>query len=282
MSGKKSVFMLLLVILLVCIFVLPAYSQEYQSKYARISQEEWEKLKSLNQRFDSPEKFLSEVDYYVEEISKYLGKSSVLEAFANNKIEFAVWERDSSARYGTIKLNATALKYDLAPIASQVTHMIASMTNIRWFKEGLAQYMQEKFGENPPLMTAGAPIMRLAKEFIQEKKEMLEIVGTTDATTSKSFNVFNDNIKEDGIRYTRIAAFCLGYSFTKYLIENYGIDKFMEIYNSKVYFGLDDEYKKIFGKGLEELRTEWLDYLETLEPFEYTYREWHNKVYSGE
>ena len=64
----------------------------------------------------------------------------------------------------------------------------------------------------------------------------------------------------------------LSYSFVKYLIDTYGIDDFMLIYNASS-FNFYDSYKNIFGQSFEELKAAWRQTVEdyatpiTLEDF---------------
>ncbi|MEC9488071.1 MAG: hypothetical protein UMV23_01080 [Halanaerobium sp.] len=282
MRRNKTVVILLMVMLLTAVLVVPAMAAVLQSKYVMIEEEEWEKLAGLSPRITDSEAFLAELDTYVEQVSDFLGKPSVLESYSSNKIKIVVWQLDSSAKFGTLHLNEIEVKNDLAPIAHQMTHMISTMTKIRWLGEGLAQYLQGEFGKNPPMLTGDAPVDQLAKEFVETRPEMIPVLGTADTMTEISFNVFNDKVEEDGIRYTRAGAFILSYSFSKYLIENYGKEKFLQIYRTNVVFGLEDEYQTIFGKSLDDLRNEWLDYLDTLEPYEHSYKEWYQQIYSAE
>ena len=52
----------------------------------------------------------------------------------------------------------------------------------------------------------------------------------------------------------------LCYSYSKYLIETYGINSFMELYESNDLF---NDYNEIFGKSYEEVKDDWYKYLES-------------------
>lgn len=50
----------------------------------------------------------------------------------------------------------------------------------------------------------------------------------------------------------------MSYSFSEYLIDQFGIKKFMKAYESK---NLLDSYLDLYDKNLQELRNDWIEYI---------------------
>lgn len=55
------------------------------------------------------------------------------------------------------------------------------------------------------------------------------------------------------------------FSFTKYLIDKYGFDKYMEYYKTNLYEEMDKALYSVYKKDLYELEGEWLDYIDGIE-----------------
>ena len=73
-------------------------------------------------------------------------------------------------------------------------------------------------------------------------------------------------------------------SFVKYLVENYGLDTFKELYGRAVGDESRDDplVRALYGKGYHELEAEWLHYLDGLEPRPEQAETWALKVRSFE
>lgn len=54
------------------------------------------------------------------------------------------------------------------------------------------------------------------------------------------------------------------YSFAKYMIEQYSIDKYMELFNANQLKEVDEALYEVYGKDLLELEEEWLEYVRGL------------------
>ncbi len=228
-----------------------------------------------NIRFQSPKDFLREVDYYVEVISKYLNRPHWKKFYDTDKIQFEYTAngpshvdggyynfRDPKAR---IFFNFS-FKYDSAAIAHEITHIITPDQASLSLREGLACFIQDKFGKNVSIFNFGAPIHQMAKEFVNENQmSVIQWIG------------------EEGIPHNldvtgsdRIPFYILSHSFATYLIDNYGIEKYMNIYNSAEFY---NSYKREYGKELSELKKQWLKFLENQNAFPYPQKDWMVKHY---
>ena len=241
-----------------------------KSKWGKISTETWQELQDENCRFEDPKIFLEEVDYYVEKISNYLNAPEWYKddngLGSKPKINFTATERASRVvsrgLFPEVKLNKVLFKKGYTPLTHEITHIITG-GNLISLKEGLANYMQEKYGRNITLMNFGAPIHPLAKEFIKMSNQ--DLIDKLSQNVSYSYF---DNWFE------RRNFYILSHSFVKYLINEYGIKKFMRVYNSNY---PNEMSEKVYNKDLDDLENEWLKYLEEIETFDYSYKEWLNK-----
>ena len=253
-----------LCLLLTCSFTFSVHAVE--SQWGRISTDTWKEINGIDSRFKSPKSLLEEVDYYVENISSYLNlpnwyKDNNLRK--TNKIKISATDEGTRVSRGYVlelKINKRIFNKGYAPLAHELTHIIANGTLLS-YTEGLAYYMQEKFGRNISYINFGAPIHPLAKEFIEKSnKDFIEKV----IKSQLDFNTI-----EEWRNYL-----ILGQSFVKYLIEEYGIEKFMT-FAKAVY--VNQACEEVYNKSLDNVEEEWLKFLEGVEPFEYTYKEWVNK-----
>jgi len=114
--------------------------------------------------------------------------------------------------------------------------------SIYLFCEGLAQYMEDSF--------MGESLHVVSKRLLQEKK-LYSIEFLCDNNNWKSV--------EPVIIYPQVG------SFSKFIIEKYGKDKFKELYqNTSRSFDKTRnllKIERIYKKGINQLEHEWLDFL---------------------
>lgn len=121
-------------------------------------------------------------------------------------------------------------------------------------KEGLAEYLAGRpWGRSVDEWTAG---------FLKEGK-----IISLDRLRDPDF--FKDN--NPVLTYTEAA------SFVKFLIENYGMEKFKEAYSK-------NSFASVYGKPLAQLEEQWLKHLSRIEPSEedlelFNYRLWLGRHY---
>jgi len=141
-----------------------------------------------------------------------------------------------------------------APIFHELTHVLAgySASNGHWTQEGFASYMQDQYGEDhafPTRKMAHALVKVLAEE--KSLLPMLEVMR--DRNRIKYFSL--DTPWERWLAYTQSTSLC------RYLIERYGEEKFLKIYDTP--FGSIDFHRR-YGKTPEVLVNEWLSYVNEL------------------
>jgi len=138
-----------------------------------------------------------------------------------------------------------------APIIHELTHVLAgyNASNGHWTQEGFASYMQDQYGEDDAFPTQKMS-HALVKVLGEEKSllPMLEVMKDRNRTTYFGLST----PWERWLAYTQSTSFC------RYLIERYGHEKFLKIYNTP--FGAVD-FDALYGKKAEVLINEWSNHV---------------------
>jgi hypothetical protein len=122
-------------------------------------------------------------------------------------------------------------------------------------QEGLAVYLQEKFSpEKIVFPTNGLEIHSIMKYIIAEKQNIPLKELASNSTCYKYFNSPNQGNADQLLWKSYIHSG----SFVKYLIERYGKNKFLQVYNTPDFIS---KVNQIYNKSLEELEKEWISYI---------------------
>lgn len=242
----------------------------YQSKYATISKQEWESIDSSNTRYESAEAFLEEVDYYVVEIATILGREDWLEELSsqeiedNRRIEFTFTTTISQANGGGatysekfvkpyVALNRDEFEYGHLLITHELTHVVSTYTMSWTLSEGLACFMQDKVSLNNKNFLFEGDIFENTKYLFDEGFDYtIEHLGTLEN---------GKNNPQTSDRYELLAFYVTSSSFAKYIESNYGLDKYLELYNSDC---KDESYIQIFDMTREELIQAFKDFINNI------------------
>jgi len=230
---------------------------------ARMFDNVWESANMEHSRFQTVEDFNSQADYYISVISEFVLRENWYEQYSDTpSIEFLLRDRISHvAEQGNriyVNLNKAGFEHDLAPIAHEITHVIVKSSHDRTVSldEGLASFMQERFGKNPTVHTWGIDAHMLAKMFFinyeDDYSSVFSVIGSGDSQEDRYMS---------GEFHLRQIFYVLSHSFTKYLIETYGIDDFMKLHASRD--DLLDDYHVLYGKSYEEIKSEWHSVVES-------------------
>ena len=148
------------------------------------------------------------------------------------------------ARNGAVFLPIRFVTSKRAAIVHEVTHIVAKHEKNRFFSEGLAVYFQERFGEDN-----GFPNFsdRPLDDLVRSHEDQL----MTITNLAKNNEIF----RQVGTQQRRIAYIQAG-SFINFLVEAYGEQKLANLHNSWTL-----NYKKIYGKNIEELEVEWKKFI---------------------
>lgn len=243
--------------------------ENYISKYAWMSKEEWDSIDSSQSRYSTPEELLIEVDYYVEEIYKKISRENWIEELKSHskkdfkaciKVEFT-YDRISRAAGGgatltenyinpVIKLSREKFESSRDDIVHELTHIISPYSYSDSMNEGLACYMQDIISlSNTSFQTE---LKNIEIEHVNKEHNYInEYLGNSE----NGFNKFQtSNYLERNLFYA------FSDSFTHYLIDNYGVEKFMKLYSSSLDY---DSYIEIIGADRDQLIIDWMNDVST-------------------
>ena len=140
---------------------------------------------------------------------------------------------------GIVSLFVSHIRDRSAPIIHEVTHVITLHEDNNFFSEGLAVYFQERFGESQVFPNFSVPFNDLIK---RNKDQLIPIT-----------RLINDNeIFEQVDTEQRKLAYLTAGSFISFLVEKYGEQKLADLNNSRAL-----NYKKIYGRDINQLEAEW-------------------------
>ena len=132
-------------------------------------------------------------------------------------------------------------------IVHEVTHVLAASAyredRNRFYDDGLAVYLQQKFGPLNNYPVRGPDIHIAVVELVASYGELLPLADADQAR------------RESGDR-RRLGYLQLG-SFTQYLVENYGVDAYMRIYNGA-------DFQGVTGLTMEDAERRWRDLIQSL------------------
>ena len=148
------------------------------------------------------------------------------------------------ARNGVVFLPIRFVTSKRAAIVHEVTHIVAKHQNNRFFSEGLAVYFQERFGEDNGFPNFSG---RHLDDLVRSHEDQL----MTITNLAKNNEIF----RQVGTQQRRIAYIQAG-SFINFLVEAYSEQKLADLHNSWTL-----NYKKIYGKDIEELEVEWKKFI---------------------
>jgi hypothetical protein len=236
---------LLLVITAVSLFfsaskVIPAISvgKEIQDSQIVIST----KLKDVSE--SDIERVRREAEIALESIPPILGIEY------KKKIKIKIVEKGiCNARGGIISLPIWHVRNKRSPIVHEVTHIIAEKhRDNRFFSEGLAEFFQVKFGED-----AGGITYYKEPQYLS--LDSLVIKYKDDLISLYYLKHKNDVFRQIKSKNRKLAYTEAG-SFIKFLFEVYGEHKLHDLYHSRTL-----DYEKLYGKNIQELESEWLNYV---------------------
>ncbi len=248
---KRNVLLLLafsLVFLSTSIFA----DEIHTGNYTMIRESEWEMLNNFveDPEFNTPEEFLEACDNYIEEISVFLGREDWLQNIYRERIEFFTTRHLPSYISGShmIAINSQNFGQNNAPIAREIASLIIRRYNSYTLHIGIASAMQERFGRNIAPYNWGENPDELAGKYL-EQDYLIQEIG------EKGYP-YHLKIYPGGV--DREPLYVLSHSFVNFLLDEYGVEKLMEVYDAT---DPQKGFKEILGKELDDLRETWLENL---------------------
>ncbi len=231
----------------------------YNSRYGKVNLYKWDKLKLEKSGVRNAKEFLTNVDDYVNIISEFIKMPDWIERhkeqyredyYFDTVIELNFDDNIKEASFSnylmklSITLNKESFETNYSTLVKEMTKIIARKSEADSLTEGLAFYVQDELASNVIKLNNGIDIFTVSKEYLNGNyASIVSRIGFSDG------NITLDN---------KNAFYILSNSYCRYLIKNYGMDKFIELYKSK---SLETAYLKIYGLSVEELKALWMDYV---------------------
>nr|WP_257989801.1 hypothetical protein [Bacillus infantis]MCR6609534.1 hypothetical protein [Bacillus infantis] len=160
-------------------------------------------------------------------------------------------QKVSSHNGGTI--NLYHISEGNYPLIHEMTHALFNDENGQVTQEGLAIYMQDTYSErsvNPNFKEDTHEIMKhlIFKGIMVPLETLLQ--------EDRFFSYTNLDKDSTSLRWL---AYIESASFTRYLIDEYGLEKFLKIHGNP---NLTSETQVVYGKSLEQLEGEWRQFLQ--------------------
>ncbi|KML31371.1 hypothetical protein [Priestia aryabhattai] len=124
-------------------------------------------------------------------------------------------------------------------------------------QEGMAVYLQEKLDPQKKVFPTNSLKLDSIVKYLNENNRIIPLENLASNTLGQTY--FNSSDKEISNKLLWESYIEAG-SFVKYLIDNYGINKFLKVYNSHNFKG---SVKKVYGEELKDLEKEWLINIDT-------------------
>ena len=247
-------------VLVVTVAVVPsskAGSSAVPTQFAYMFDESWQSADPTYSGFASKAEFLAEVETYIQEISAFVNRPdwykdrTQMQAPDDEKyyVVYALFDGTSNARsVSIVLLNRIQFEHGLAGIAHETAHIICHDSDSTSIREGFACYCQDKFGKTPNPTCFGLDVNVLANMVL--------------TTHPDSFDALFPGVGLEGsFAYgsSQERFYILSDSFTTYLIDNYGVDKYMKLYEST---NSPDDYQSIYGKSYDNIKADWRKLIE--------------------
>lgn len=151
---------------------------------------------------------------------------------------------------GRMIFRTFVVRRSTSAITHEIVHLIAPNGN-RFLAEGLAVYAHEHLGGQNAYPNNGRDLHRAARAFMSPEN----VVRLSAIATPRRLMMDSLDQRE---------AYLVAGSFVRFLIEEFGMDKFRELYaltplvpGSRNAGGSPGRWPKIFGKSIEDLALDW-------------------------
>ncbi len=255
---KRLVLLLSAVILL--FHTLPCTARSEAVFSVAMDDQTWESIDHEYCRFENKQQLIEEVSGYVQAIAKLTGKSNWQDSYPEGKVQFEIFFTAGSSHveggyYSYTKMipriyvNRIMAEYNFWTLAHEMTHLICPTYSSLSLREGLACYVQDEIGENCSVFNYGVDVHAFAQLYLGDGyADVIDLMGSIDRPKSAALAAGEK----------RAAFYLCSYSFSKYLVEQYGMQLFMKLYDSR---NLQKECRLILGYDVKSLVDDWIQYL---------------------
>ncbi len=148
-----------------------------------------------------------------------------------------------------IYINRTMAEYDFWPLAHELTHLMFPEYSCLTLREGLACYMQDEVGQTPAVFNYGLDVHAIACLYFDSLDTDPLVLTAPDASDAQAGLAAGDD---------RVRFYVCSYSFSRYLIETYGLGLFMQAYECGNFIKAGP---LIFNRTAEGLVADWKQFL---------------------
>lgn len=215
--------------------------------------------------YESEEAFLQAVEKNIAGISRLLDRPDWPALYqgpdgAPFAIEYRPVETASHVEGGyeaykrptpVVYLNRALFEGGLAPITHETTHLLVPFYSLHSLREGLAGYCQEQVGTNPSVFSFQAPVhahVRYLLAYVPEHvRAVVDVLGNMEAEIACALSPL------------RVTYYVVAHSLCKYIIETYGMEAFMALYDADPALL---SFKAALGASLQDILADWLHMIE--------------------
>ncbi|KAA0547104.1 hypothetical protein FZW96_14095 [Bacillus sp. BGMRC 2118] len=157
------------------------------------------------------------------------------------------------------------------PIYHELTHALLGYGKVKdgsfgggagfFTQEGFAEYIESLYGSVRHIPGEDISSHKMMRQFLENERNV-PLSRLTDNVVSESYFRFVETQEESSLQFI---SYIHAGSFVTYLIDEYGLSSFEKIYNVE---NLHTALKDVYGKDIEKLEQEWLEYIRSSEtPF---------------
>ena len=139
-----------------------------------------------------------------------------------------------------------------SPLIHELTHVLFGYSEGHLTQEGLAIYMQDTYSKKAVFPNFQEDVHGIMNYLLSQEISIPLMMLLSDEQIFTYTNLSKDTYSLRWLGYIESA------SFSNFLINQYGMGKFLEIYNCP---DLADEISGVYGKELGELEIEWKEFV---------------------
>ncbi|MGM7702850.1 hypothetical protein ACSVDE_14065 [Pseudalkalibacillus sp. Hm43] len=180
------------------------------------------------------------------------------------QIDIVLYE-ESGMSYGDVSQITLRKVNGKYPIFHELTHSLLGYGEVIdgkfggsssgfFTQEGLAEYVESEYGSGT-IPGYELSLHRMMRQCIELNRNLPLRKLTDNVLSGTYFRSYVDSEEESALQ---LLSYVHAGSFVSYLIEEYGLKTFEKIYNVDQ---LNIAIKETYGKDIDTLETEWLDYI---------------------
>lgn len=253
-------------LVLCCMMLLSSivHADEAEQPYeVLITAETWEAIDPSQSGFADSTAFHDYTMSVIAGIATHLNRPDWYKVYGDEVIiEYRMTDGPSHAEGGyravnnpipITNINQRYFEKGMAPVAHETTHIMFPKFSLLSMREGLAGYCHELFGENPTIFSFTVPVHQHVRYLKETQPTLFE------ETLAAVGNLMEEMPYTEGDY--RAVFYTISHSLAKYIIETYGVDAYMTLYESDPYNIL---FEDVLGQSMETIITEWLAYIDAL------------------